>query len=67
MFDTNAGGQGFEFPPGRHNYTANIGADERIRRARAELRSSIYESKMSTLVEKAFRKGLLIKRNLVSK
>lgn len=53
--------------PRSHNYTANIGADERIRRARAELRSSIYESKISTLVVKAFRKGLLVKRNLVSK
>ena len=50
-----------------NNYTANIGADERIRRTRAELRSSIYESKIATLVVKAFRKGLLIKRNLASK
>ena len=50
-----------------NNYTANIGADERIRRTRAELRSSIYKSKISTFVVKAFRKGLLIKRNLASK
>ena len=48
MFDTNAGGQGFEFPPGRHNYTANIGADERIRRARANLSRELPKGRKSS-------------------